>query len=290
MFSPSWTSLPPPTPSHPSRLSQSTGLSSLHQQRSKFPLATYFTYSNVYVSMLLFQFVLATYILWSVFTFYKNSQFPNNDIHAWIQPKEGERWWSKVPACRLGARETVPGHNAGWGVSPIPLSPSPSEQPFHGRDLDSHANHSPEALHTLRGTEQALSPISDSTRIVGQIHECMRVCQPRKQSEGKGAQSPHEPQTGSPAPPTLWEERTPLHRLPKTNVIQSKFCSSVGCLDEGCHWYPVPTMMNFAEWSRISCMLSSPSHRIVGFQSCPQSPESHITPVITVQEQRVRKE
>ena len=29
MSSPSWTSLPPPTPSHPSRLSQSTGLSSL---------------------------------------------------------------------------------------------------------------------------------------------------------------------------------------------------------------------------------------------------------------------
>ena len=41
--------------------------------------------------MLLFQFVLATYILWSVFTFYKNSQFRNSDIHAWIQPKEGKR-------------------------------------------------------------------------------------------------------------------------------------------------------------------------------------------------------
>ena len=48
--------------------------------------------------------------------------------------------------------------------------------------------------------------------------------------------------------------------------------------------------MNFAEWSRVPYMLSSPSHRIVGFQSCPQGPESHITPVITVQEQKVRKE
>ena len=37
-------------------------------------------------------------------------------------------------------------------------------------------------------------------------------------------------------------------------------------------------------------MLSSPSHRIVGFQGCPKSPEFHITPVIAVQEQRVRKE
>ena len=51
MFLPSWTSLP----SCPSRLSQSTGLSSL--SHGKFPLAICFTYSNVYVSMLLSQFI-----------------------------------------------------------------------------------------------------------------------------------------------------------------------------------------------------------------------------------------
>ena len=41
--------------------------------------------------MLLFQFVLATYILWSVFMFYKNSQFPNNDIHAWRSSQRKEK-------------------------------------------------------------------------------------------------------------------------------------------------------------------------------------------------------
>ena len=44
------TSLPPPTSSHLSRLSQST-----RAPYSKFPLAIYFTYSNEYVSMLLCQ-------------------------------------------------------------------------------------------------------------------------------------------------------------------------------------------------------------------------------------------
>ena len=47
MSPPSRTSLLPLTSSHLSRLSQSTGLSSLHHT------ANYFTYSNVYVSMLL---------------------------------------------------------------------------------------------------------------------------------------------------------------------------------------------------------------------------------------------
>ena len=56
MSPPLWTSLPPPTSSHASRLSQSTR-SELPVSYSKFPLAIYFTYSNVYVSMLLFQFV-----------------------------------------------------------------------------------------------------------------------------------------------------------------------------------------------------------------------------------------
>ena len=46
------TSLPPPTSSHLSRLSQST-----RAPYSKFPLAIYFTYSNEYVSMLLCQLV-----------------------------------------------------------------------------------------------------------------------------------------------------------------------------------------------------------------------------------------
>ena len=42
-------SLPPPTLSYPSRLSQSTDLSSLNYN-SKFPLAVCFTYGNVYFS------------------------------------------------------------------------------------------------------------------------------------------------------------------------------------------------------------------------------------------------
>ena len=49
----SWTSLPPPTPSHPSKLSQSTR-SELPESYSKFPLATYFMYGDVYVSLLQF--------------------------------------------------------------------------------------------------------------------------------------------------------------------------------------------------------------------------------------------
>ena len=53
---PSWTSLSPPAPSHPSRLSQSTWFELLASY-SKFLLAIYFTYDNVYVSMLLYQFV-----------------------------------------------------------------------------------------------------------------------------------------------------------------------------------------------------------------------------------------
>ena len=48
----SWNSLPPPTPSHPSRLSQSIRFE-LPEPHSKFSLAVYFIYSNVYVSMLL---------------------------------------------------------------------------------------------------------------------------------------------------------------------------------------------------------------------------------------------
>ena len=44
---PSWTSLPPPTPSHPSRFSQSTGFG-FPASYIKFTLAIYFTNSNVY--------------------------------------------------------------------------------------------------------------------------------------------------------------------------------------------------------------------------------------------------
>ena len=52
----SWTSIPPPTPSHPSRASQSTGFE-LPTSYSKFPLDICFTYGNVYVSVLVFQLV-----------------------------------------------------------------------------------------------------------------------------------------------------------------------------------------------------------------------------------------
>ena len=50
------TSLLPPTPSHPSRLSQRTWFE-LPTSYSKFPLAICFTYGNVYVFMLLSQFI-----------------------------------------------------------------------------------------------------------------------------------------------------------------------------------------------------------------------------------------
>ena len=55
MFPPSWTSLPPPTPSHPSRSSQCTGFE-LPASYSKFPLVIHSTCGNTYVSMLLSQF------------------------------------------------------------------------------------------------------------------------------------------------------------------------------------------------------------------------------------------
>ena len=54
MSPPSWTFLLSPTPFHPSVLWQSTGSSS--ESYNKFPLATYFTYGSVYVSVLLSQF------------------------------------------------------------------------------------------------------------------------------------------------------------------------------------------------------------------------------------------
>ena len=57
MFPSSWTSLPSPIPSHPSRLSQSTGFE-FPESHSKFPLEIYYTYGNVYVSVLLSQFTL----------------------------------------------------------------------------------------------------------------------------------------------------------------------------------------------------------------------------------------
>ena len=50
MSPPSWTSLPPHSPSHPSRLSES--LFEFPESYSKFPLAIYFTYGNV-ICMLL---------------------------------------------------------------------------------------------------------------------------------------------------------------------------------------------------------------------------------------------
>ena len=49
MYSPSWTSIPPPTPSHPCRLSWSP--CQFSESYSKFPLAIYFTYGSVYVSI-----------------------------------------------------------------------------------------------------------------------------------------------------------------------------------------------------------------------------------------------
>ena len=56
MFPPPWTSLPPPTPSHPSRLSQSTGLSSLIHTANSHWLSI-FTYGSAYFSTLFSPFV-----------------------------------------------------------------------------------------------------------------------------------------------------------------------------------------------------------------------------------------
>ena len=53
---PSSTSLPPPAPSYSCRLSQ-TFRFQLSASYSKFSLAIYFTYDNIYVSILLFPFV-----------------------------------------------------------------------------------------------------------------------------------------------------------------------------------------------------------------------------------------
>ena len=55
-YVPSLLNLPPPSLSHPSRLSQSTG-SELPTPYSKFPLAICFTYGNVYASTLLSVFI-----------------------------------------------------------------------------------------------------------------------------------------------------------------------------------------------------------------------------------------
>ena len=51
------TCLPPPAPSHPSRLSQSP-VFDLPEIDSKSPLVVCFAYDNVCVSMLLFRFIL----------------------------------------------------------------------------------------------------------------------------------------------------------------------------------------------------------------------------------------
>ena len=67
VFPPSWISLPCPTPSHHSRLSQSTQFE-LPVSYSKFPLAIYFTYGNVYVSMLLLiNTIQGRCVVWSAF-------------------------------------------------------------------------------------------------------------------------------------------------------------------------------------------------------------------------------
>ena len=53
IYTPLWSSLPPPTPSHPSRSSQSRA--ELPVLQSRFSLATCFMYGNVHVSVLISQ-------------------------------------------------------------------------------------------------------------------------------------------------------------------------------------------------------------------------------------------
>ena len=56
MSPPSWTSFPPPSPCHSARLSQITDIG-FFASYSKFLLALCFTYSKVYISMLLSQII-----------------------------------------------------------------------------------------------------------------------------------------------------------------------------------------------------------------------------------------
>ena len=62
---PSWISLPAPIPSHPSWLSQSTGLKLPVTQQ--IPLPIYFTCGNIYVSMLLLSINLLSIFCFNIF-------------------------------------------------------------------------------------------------------------------------------------------------------------------------------------------------------------------------------
>ena len=64
-----------PTPSHPSRLSQSTQFEP-PASYNKFPLSVCFTYDNVPVSMVLFQFVLPSASLAVSTSLFSMSAFP----------------------------------------------------------------------------------------------------------------------------------------------------------------------------------------------------------------------
>ena len=62
----SWASLPSPTPSHPSGLSQSSGFE-LPASYSKFPLALYFKYGDIYwIHLCNFLFWIRVYLIHSV--------------------------------------------------------------------------------------------------------------------------------------------------------------------------------------------------------------------------------
>ena len=79
---PSWTFLPPPTHSTP--LGWHRDQAELFVLYSKFPLATYFTYGNIYVSMFLSQFVPSSpssTVSASVFSMSSSLLLPCKQVH-----------------------------------------------------------------------------------------------------------------------------------------------------------------------------------------------------------------
>ena len=83
----SWNSFPTPTPSHFSRLSQDVWFE-LSVSLSKFPLAVYFAFSNVYVSTPLHQFIPCSPSHIEKPHTYRAIKEKKKETHIWISPNE----------------------------------------------------------------------------------------------------------------------------------------------------------------------------------------------------------
>ena len=94
--------------------------------------------------------------------------------------------------CRLGARETVLGHSVGCGVgSPIPFSPSPSEQPFSWqRPWQSLSPSTRSSPHTAlyRAGAQSYFWLNKNSRTNAWMHEGLPA-----QKAIRGAKGPRAP-------------------------------------------------------------------------------------------------